>query len=253
MNYKIVALVEGDTDEAIIKTICKKYNDEFEVFIVRGDLFTENTYSNDSIKSLIGNKVKNEVMKKYKLKKEDIVAVIQISDIDGVFIGNSKVEVSDEVERILYTSDGIKVCSEKKKKEIENRNKAKCINLCTMISSKILEDLEYKLFYFSCNLEHVLFDNMNMEQDEKDERVYDYIEDYNEEELLEVLEEIASTKNNGNFDEDYKESWVKIQSDTKIHKDTNVNLIIEYIEKLAIENKRAEKGRKNVKKGNTQK
>ncbi|MHD0398304.1 hypothetical protein ACY2DA_10710 [Staphylococcus simulans] len=226
-NKILIALVEGDTDEALINVLVEKFerNIDFQVHIVRCDLFAE--YTRKSIKQNVGDWIKKEVLNKYKLKKKDIIAIIQVIDIDAVFI--SEVRTNDQIDRVLYYSNRIEVPNEKRKDEIIDRNKNKSGKINQMITTKVLSDIEYRLFFFSCNLEHAIFNQFNVMQEEKDDLIFEYIDCTTIEEIERHLEKIALQKSTKNFVSDFRNSW-QTMKDSKVNvRNTNVNLLNDYI------------------------
>lgn len=229
MNKKIIIiLVEGDTDEAIINTLLAD-DKGFEIHVVRSDLFTQ--YNNQSIKSRIGDFIKNRVLRPYKLKKTDILSIIQISDIDGIYVSDNNVVIDSNVSGVSYLENSIKVANEKKKNEIISRNSDKVSKINQVITTTIL-DCEYKLFFFSCNLEHILFDELNLTQNQKEELVFKYVDENDINSIQLHLEKIALKKSSNYFDNDYQNSWDQMRNSNSNIRNTNVNLLKTYISNI---------------------
>lgn len=229
MNKKIiVALVEGDTDEALLNTLIPEteLDYKFQIYVVRCDLFSN--YSTKSIKSRIGDFIKKEVLNKYKLKKSDIYSIIQMTDIDAIYLNDSKILLDqNSSDNIVYKLENIVVNTKEKRKLIIDRNKTKSSNINQVIKTKILQ-IDYLLFFCSCNLEHVVFDRLNVTQEEKDILIYDYIDDAKPEEVEDLLESVALQKRESNFQLSFEKSWHKMKNaDTNI-RNTNINLLKDY-------------------------
>ena len=226
-NKILIALVEGDTDEALINVLIEKFksNIEFQVHIVRCDLFSQ--YTQKSIKQNIGDWIEKEVLVKYKLKKKDIIAVIQVIDIDAVYLSN--VKINNQVDRIAYYDDRIEVPNEKRKCEILSRNKNKSSKINQMIITKIFSNIEFRLFFFSCNLEHAIFNKLNLSQEDKDDLMFEYIDCTEIEEIEKHIESVACRKITNDFEEDFDNSWQMMKSFEMNVRNTNINLLNSYV------------------------
>jgi hypothetical protein len=165
MSKKIILfVVEGINDEIsfdrAIKNLCKNKNlkpDRIEFKKTNGDITRK-----QNIKKEVGDAV-NKYIKEYSLKKTDIYCVIQLVDTDGAFIAPENIIKHEQ--DILYTDDNIffnKVDRLRK----ENENKALSLDiLCS--TDTICHEINYRIYYFSCNLEHVLHNKRNISKEEK--------------------------------------------------------------------------------------
>ncbi|MBE0337776.1 hypothetical protein [Paenibacillus sp. 23TSA30-6] len=164
----VIIIVEGVSDERALSTITKYAKELFDVHIhfSNGDIFTR--ASNKGAKAVVGDEIQ-KVMNETKYTKKDILAVIQITDTDGTFIKDDSVIVDHTLDRkLLYLSDSIKVSEPHKALEIRRRNKNKAHSLKTMYSATtIKKDIPYYLLYFSCNLDHIIHDERNLEEEYK--------------------------------------------------------------------------------------
>src|SRR5690606_3771385 len=105
-----------------------------------------------------------------KFKPKDILAVLHIIDTDGSFISNDKVVV-DEMQGVLtwYKEDCISVASEKQRQNIiiRNENRSRNIKIMYSVNSILPNEFTYRMYYFSRNLEHVIFNEPNPKADTK--------------------------------------------------------------------------------------
>ena len=74
--------------------------------------------------------------------------------------------LEEDVEHAIYTAENIKT---KHLSEMKKRNLRKSGILNFLISQNNILDIPYKVYYFSCNLEHVLHNEQNLPQEEKGE------------------------------------------------------------------------------------
>ncbi|MDU1846799.1 MAG: hypothetical protein E6778_14790 [Niallia nealsonii] len=209
----VILIVEGISDERALSSIRRYVKDTFGIHIhlTNGDIFSDYT-KRKSIKALVGDQVQ-KVMEQYKYTRNEILAVIQVTDTDGVFIKDECIIIDENMEENLkYHNDSIHVSNQENAVKSKQRNKFKASNLKAMYSAnKVQKTLDYHLLYFSCNLDHVIHNECNLVQTEKDpkakkfDRLYkdkpnDFIEFFKNEEFAV----------NGTL----LESWQFIQEDT---------------------------------------
>lgn len=186
MSKKVVIIiVEGDSDEILLIDRLKELYTNYEIRFEsqRGDILYKEK-SRKSIKSEVGDVVKSIITKR-KYKTNDILAVLHIMDTDGCFVKNENIIIDKEQkQKTLYKLNSINVSSEKQKENIEKRNKQRSINVATLnsIESVVGNKYKYQLYYFSRNLEHVVFNEPNPENEFK----YDNIEKFVEELKLNI-------------------------------------------------------------------
>ncbi|MCT4612337.1 MAG: hypothetical protein N4A47_03085 [Clostridia bacterium] len=235
----IIVLVEGQSDETLLyERLRELYRGcEIRFEIKRGDIFYDNKNGSKSIKSIIGDCVK-EIVQRRKYKKKDILSVIHIMDTDGCFIPAEKVIVDATQEvTTFYELNNIIVNSPKQKNNIEIRNRIRSTNVDTMTSvdSIVTKAYKYQIYYFSRNLEHVIFNEPNPIQDTKEENIEVFLEQ------IEIegnsIEQYLSTYFIGvsgtSYSDMYRESWGIIKSNTNsLKRSTNVPLMFEYINRI---------------------
>ncbi len=232
----IIVLVEGQSDETLLyERLRELYRGcEIRFEIQRGDIFYDNKNGSKSIKSIIGDCVK-EIVQRRKYKKKDIIGVIHIMDTDGCFIPDIQVVVDEsQGMKTFYETDCRKVDSEKQKNNIMLRNSTRSTNVNTMTSveSIVSKTYKYQIYYFSRNLEHVILDEPNPIQDTKEENIEIFLERIEEEDIS--LEQYLSTYFSGvvgtSYKDEYRESWDHIKSGTNsLKRSSNVPLMFEYI------------------------
>ncbi|MCL1632687.1 hypothetical protein M3N64_12235 [Sporolactobacillus sp. CPB3-1] len=172
----VIFIVEGVSDERVIAAIrnyvpgsCRVY-----IHITRGDLFTKPGVRKN-IKVRVADQVK-KVMNATKFRKREILAVVQLTDMDGTFVRDQDVMIDSAVGKDPnYREDGIVVRNAGIRQYIQKRNREKASELRAMCASaEIMAGIYYFLFYFSCNLDHVMHNNRNMPVEEKIRRSRDF-------------------------------------------------------------------------------
>lgn len=228
----IIVIVEGDTDEALANKLFEDFleNNELQVYITRRDLYTDNVFLKKSIKAIIGDYIKKAILVPYKINKSEILAVFQITDIDGVFLDEENICVSENELRISYNENSIVCCNHKKREEIIERNQIKSKNINVMKNTKVLGSIDYFLFFFSCNLEHAIFDKLNLSQDEKDVYIYQYIDEYTKDQILLDLNNISKYEMTQDIFDDHISSWLNFINNKSNSRDTNVNILYNFVE-----------------------
>lgn len=156
----IIFLVEGDTDELSLGGIMQKYlKPRREYFQVIG---TDITSDYDTNPSNILTKINREIhckLDEIKLFESDLVSVVHLVDMDGAYVSDDCIREMNPIDHWIYNQDVIFVSS---KEEAVKRNKRKRENLEALQSLNCVgmgEEIPYRVFYFSCNLEHVLHNN----------------------------------------------------------------------------------------------
>lgn len=200
---KIVAIiVEGISDETVITTgLCHVLeSDEYHIQIFRGNILTSDIDSQKSSRALLGDYIKEYILKPRHLNIDDIAFIIQVADIDDV-----------------YSSSNLN--------RFQNLHKQR---LNELSRTKYILDIPYFIYYMSANLEEVLSGKKKCTKEEKEEISNEfalkYIEDYpGYKEFFDLL--IA-----GNFS-NYDSSWTFIKGGYN-GKMSNLSFLLELVEEL---------------------
>ena len=224
MNEKkvVAVIVEGSSDEAALGSIMKEYfaDDEVQFVVVHGDITTEDYTSVENVISKINNLI-DVVKQRYGYSVEDFMRIIHIADTDGAFI-KDKVIYAD-VNSVQYYTDRIET---KNVECILDRNKRKAEILFKLYSSGKINGITYRIYFNSCNLEHVLYNELkDFTAEEKEEMSDDFAELY-EGRLDEFIDFIfdKSIAVEGS----YKQTWKFIEKGTNsLNRYSNMHLIFE--------------------------
>ena len=165
----IAVIVEGPSDENAIGGILKEYfsSEEVQFAVVHGDITSNDLTTVDNVITKI-NELIDGIRTKYGYRWDDFVKVIHIADTDGVFTKNSVNE--SEVEGIKYYEDHMEGDNVE---AIERRNKHKAEILFKLYSTGKVHDIGYRIYFNSCNLEHVLYGVLKDFSDEEKEEMSD--------------------------------------------------------------------------------
>jgi len=230
----VIVIAEGSEQDALypnLKKIGEKLRIHFE--IMGTDVFTAKENVNKSPKAIVGDII-NEVTSKPEFSKNDIKLVIQLTDTDGVYITDDKI-ITDEFqqEKTHYTLENIRVNNSNQLRAIKNRNGRKRTALNTLSKTeKVSKTVNYKILYFSRNLDHVISDKPETPKSEKSKEAdvfsNSFATSYDFENFF-----IAS---DFTVDGTYDVTWNFIKDGTKsLNKHSNFHLIFEMLRGIGME------------------
>ncbi len=218
---KVVAvIVEGTSDEIAIGSILKEYFSSAEVQfkVVYGDITSDFNTTNENVIIRIGDLIES-IRSKYGYRWEDFARIIHIADTDGVFAQNCVQESGSK--KIIYYEDHMETSYVE---EAMERNKHKAKILFKLYSTGKVHDVQYRIYFNSCNLEHVLYDQLKDFSDEEKEKLSDDFAEKYEGKVPDFIEFISNPffAVSGT----YKETWKYIEKDkNSLHRHTNMHLI----------------------------
>lgn len=222
MNEKkvVAVIMEGPSEEAALGSILKEYfaGEEVQFVVVHGDITTADYTSVDNILMKINDFIV-KVEQKYGYDTEDFLRIIHIVDTDGVF--TKGVVTKADVDSVQYHTDRIET---RDVDYINFRNEKKAEILFKLYSSGKVNGVSYRIYFNSCNLEHVLFNELKDFTDvEKEEMSDDFAEQY-ENNVAEFIEFIS--KKSVAAEGTYKQTWRFIEKGiNSLHQYTNMHLI----------------------------
>ena len=160
----ILFVVEGKSEQVSFENILNQLvtNDKIKFLLIQGDITVKsNKYT--VVKKLSNNIINFFQLPKNKhLKISDIKKIVHLVDLDGVFINPSKIIKNDKNIK-EYNENNYSVPNVE---EIIKRNENKSSVLKKLLMTTYVNINEtcvpYEIYYFSCNLEHVLHNNPNV-------------------------------------------------------------------------------------------
>lgn len=164
MDKAVVFIVEGATDKKALENIFKKIyrNKEIRFEFTHGDITSDKNNSIDNVEAIIYEHV-DQYRKDKKLKKSDICQIIHIFDTDGTYIDEACIIDGDTTE-LFYTTENIS-CKNPEKAKIRNAHKSELME--HLLSCDNINKIPYQCFYLSSNLDHALYNQQNLKDDEK--------------------------------------------------------------------------------------
>ena len=209
MKKVILFVVEGMSDkdalEPILSELINTHLIRFEV--LRGDATASLSYPyykknmKDRIKIIVDNYLENNrgIQKKY------IEKIIYITDTDGCYIDSQYIYLSEKDKEFRYEDDGIYTNNVER---VKQRNELKSRNLNILNSASKIYHSPIETYYFSCNLDHVLYNIRQLKQALKEEYAINFADQFEgrEHEFINFM-----NKNEIPMGKDYKDSWTQIK------------------------------------------
>lgn len=167
--------------------------------------------------------------------EKDISEIIQVIDLDGVYIPDIAVTENLNCEKFIYNDDGI-VCNSIDNAIYRNERKRDVINKLLSISSIKIKSktVKYSLYFFSSNLDHFVHNNANLPQADKMRKAYEFLEEYNnkdDDKRLDYFFKLFSEDEDALQNMTYEESWNYITDKENpnlesIKRHTNFNILL---------------------------
>ncbi len=178
----LLFLVEGPSDKTALDSLIKKIIDvnlkvSFDDF--GGDILTKFAKI-QTVKKSVGSEI-NSFMDKYGFEKKNLYKVVHLIDIDGCYIPDSNIIFNSKYTKevgCFYSFNKIETDNVKQKINRNATKRSAIEALTTMQKSVILGTIPYEIYYFSCNLDHVLHDNPNLNDFDKVEYAYNFKKKY---------------------------------------------------------------------------
>lgn len=224
---KVVAvIVEGPSEEAALGSIMKEYFSEEEVqfVVVHGDITTDDYTSVDNIIIRINGLI-DKVKQRYGYEVDDFLRIIHIADTDGVFTKDTI--KSADVDSVQYYTDRIETNNVD---YIKKRNAKKSEILSVLYMHGQVNGIRYQIYFNSCNLEHVLYNELReFSNEEKANLADDFAEKY--EGKIDEFVTFISDKSIA-VEGNYKQTWRFIEKEkNSLNRYSNMHLIFEMKDK----------------------
>lgn len=217
----IVFIVEGVSDEAALGTIMKEYftGNETRFLVVHGDITIKDYVTLEGIIAKINERIE-DIQNRYRYQTSDILKIIHLSDTDGVFIEDQYVRQAD-VNSLHYYTDHMETNSIE---AVTQRNHNKAQVLFKLRKTSKINNIPYRIYYNSCNLEHVLYDELkDFTNEEKQIMSDEFAEKYdgNVEAFIKFISDSEMAVSGT-----YQQSWNFIEKGiNSLNRYTNINLL----------------------------
>lgn len=225
MSKKVIPVIcEGQSDAIALQDYLSfLFRDKNIEFVVcGGDILGDDESYEKEIDELLSEVIFTPE-RPVDFSPSDILMIVHLIDTDGIFVDDSKIVLDTKLNFTHYYDDSIAV-TKSVPATIETRNKRReRINECIRKREAIIKGclIKYRLFYMSCNLEHVTHNERNVGDQNQKLLLAEYfserfMDDVNE--FVQFLEEHNQSKTHS-----FEESWKFIK---KHSLDRTTNLII---------------------------
>ena len=172
----VFVIVEGPSDDEALGVLFNLIFDRNSVFvhIMHRDITSERGVRSDNILSRLGNEVRTYAKSNHFTSK-DFQGIIHITDMDGAYVADEHIVEDPSAKHPVYSTEEIATCSVE---AIAARNGQKRQNLDKLCSCNQLWGIPYRVFYMSCNLDHVLYNKLNSTDAEKEADAYAFALQY---------------------------------------------------------------------------
>lgn len=203
----LLVIVEGTSDETALGYAMTQVYDKEQVYIqvVHGDVTTRDRVTSSNIVNKVGDEVK-KFMDNNPFKPSDFKGIIHIVDMDGAYAPDSAIVEDKDCRECVYSETQIRTNSVEK---IIKRNQQKKENLLRLIGNGRIRTIPYRIYYMSCNMDHVLFDKINSSDKEKENDSFAFAAKYKGD-VAGFLKFMCES--DFSVDGEYKESWKFIQN-----------------------------------------
>ncbi|MCL2046620.1 MAG: hypothetical protein FWG88_09595 [Oscillospiraceae bacterium] len=162
----VLFIVEGVNDELALALPLERLlsNELVKVEVTEGDITTK--YSNEGIVARIGAIIKKHIsVNKY--QTQDYAEVVLLVDTDGAYINQDSILYDNLYDEAYYDNDTIRYINPE---GLEKTHLQKCRNLNHLISlPKVYNNIPFSVYFFSCNLDHVICNDANLTRSGKAE------------------------------------------------------------------------------------
>ncbi len=220
----VLIICEGPTDENALYSIMKGffYPNEIRFHISHGDPLTAYDEKKNPMTRI--RAIVNQEKRKYALRDKDILAVLQITDTDGAFIPFESIVEDESAHRIVYESERIRTRSPG---SIAARNRKKQANIDKVLECRgITEEIPYRIYFNSRNIEHALYGEEVSLSDGQKARLADAFAEKYRKDWRSFLSHVMKECNP--LGKDYDESWQLIRKENaSLLRHTNINFLFE--------------------------
>lgn len=220
----VLFIVEGITEKESLELLLTELvedNSQIIFEVVGGDLTSHRDTHSRNIKDKLTEIIKDGGKRKF--IPSDYQEVVHLVDMDGIFIEEDNIYQDNTVDGFIYQDDGI-YANDRDRVIRRNNNKKNLLNLL-ISTNRVFRSVPYRVFYFSCNMEHVLHNEKQVEDTLKIKCAEEFQDRY-----IDNLEDFVDLMCSSNFavNKEYKESWDFIKIDNNsIKRFSNFNILLE--------------------------
>ena len=220
MDKAVIFIVEGATDKRALENIFKKIykNKGIHFEFTHGDITSDETINKNNVEDEIYKYV-DKYKQSAKLELSDIWQIVQIFDMDGAYVEDSNI-IQGESTELLYSTEYI---SCKNVQKAKNRNKHKREIMEYLLTCDSIKGIPYRCYYLSSNLDHALYNQLNLSDELKSQYSQVFYEKFMGRESL-FIKFLDMEVVNG-VPQSFPASWRYIKEDLhSLQRHTNLNI-----------------------------
>lgn len=217
----IFVLVEGPSDDVALGVFLNRIFDKNRVHIeiYYGDITSDFSVKPTDIVSALGDIVRKYADSQHFTQK-DFLQVIHIVDMDGAYVPDEAIVESVEADKPIYSLTEIQT-NNVEDIVLRNKHKRDKLNRISKLK-KVWGSIPYKVYYMSCNLDHVLYGKFNSSDVEKETDAYEFARRYKCD--IDGFLDFISSSDFSRMD-GYNESWNFIKRELhSLERHTNLGL-----------------------------
>ena len=218
----IAVIVEGPSDENALGGILEEFfsSEEVQFTVVHGDITSDYHTTLNNAVTKVGDVIER-LRSQYGYQWGDLIKIIHIADTDGAFTRDCIRQT--DVKSIQYYEDHIEYADVD---EVKRRNQHKAEIMFKLCATGKIRKTPYRLYFNSCNLEHVLYEELKDFSDEEKEILSDDFAEKYEGKLSDFIHFISDKS--VAVEGSYKETWKYIEKDkNSLQRHSNMHLIFE--------------------------
>jgi len=199
-----------------------------------GDITSGFYVTPENIETKIFNRFFKPLMEKERILPGMLLQVIQIVDLDGVYLNDSQIGPYSPIrvgkEKVYYNSGESKIeCRNPEAIQERNKHKRENIDFLSQLQSIKMgsKTIPYSVYYFSSNLDHFLHNDANLEKGKTSmAKSFSAFYSSNLPGFIDVFFNDSASANG----QTYASSWEAVKKGSKsITRGSNLNLLIEEI------------------------
>lgn len=198
----VFIIVEGPSDDEALEVLLSKIYDKNRVYvhITHGDITTSKGVNSTNILAKLGNMIKAYATANH-FQKTVFREIVHIVDMDGAYVPDSAIVEDSSIQRPVYGLTEIRT-NNVSGLIARNKTKSKCLDRIS--TTKSIWEIPYQVYYMSSNLDHVLYNEQNSTDEQKEKNALSFALKYKEDinGFIDFVENSSFSMMNG-----YIESW----------------------------------------------
>lgn len=245
----VLVLVEGKSERELLRDMISTLYDRIDEYIqvyfpiireddaeTGGDITSRSGVTPKNIQREIYDLFLHRFFDQEKIMPKDVYEVIQIVDMDGVYIPDGDIHATEDptLDHYYYAEDRIIVPGPDAVVKAQERNNRKRQNLEFLLSLDKIKvkqkSVKYSVYYFSCNLDHFFHRDANMNPEDKVYAAWDLSAAYlHMDDGVDKFVDFICRDPRSALGMTLEQSWEYIQEEghNSLKSGTNINILLE--------------------------